>query len=764
MIHLITNRESEYNITELTSHDIHLSTAKEFNNWASLQQRIQLDTETNVTSRLIKRELYVVQIGDYDGNDQWIFDVPNLSGLKLQALKNCLNDRTKEKIIHNSMFEYSIIQKEFDIDIYKIRDTMLMSKILHTGLQMPKGFHSLAGCISRYLNIDIDKEAQTTFTGEPMTTTQILYAATDVVMLGKLHDALQIDIDRWELENTVKLECAVVRPLSDGLLKAFYLNTDKWKSLMQVKETEIEKIKEELYNFLKSEFLSDCERLNFIQAEDKYLFSWGSSKMKRNLLKIVYPNLPENCTALPAYKKFYQYLSDNEPDTDLSILHMLLNRNFSDIEKYFINNHKNELLGLGLYIPKGTVNINFNSPLQTLQLFQLIKPDLESVDKETIDKLKHPLAKLFRSYVKAQKLYSSYGQNFLDQVDEDGMLRIPDIQQILQTGRISMNLFQLLPSKGEYRNCFYPPKGYKVCGIDYNSQELVVVGTLSGEPKILEALHNGWDLHSICASMMFPKEWVACGEDPNPKGKPKSKEGDQLRSYSKRTTFGVMYGKSAIGLARDLDLYENTDDLMEQNQEEVIKTLELYSERYKNHCLENHSGKDNKISKKTFIKLLRSEGLFLPDLITGDDLVQRFKSAFPLLNNYLSDGAESAVIRSWIRTQDAFGRIRFFDKPENIKEEKAIFREALNLRIQAGSANMTKYACVLIKNYIEEHNLKDKVQFVLSIHDEIITFVKSEFAEEWMKIKMSLMEKAGEIILGNKLQKAEGNLSDVWVK
>jgi len=766
MIHLVTSREAQYNIDELTQHDIHLSSAKEFESWSILQPRIQLDTETNVVDRLIKRELYVVQIGDYDGTDQWVFDIPELSKLKLGVLKTCLSDKNKQKIIHNSMFEYSIIQKEFGIDINKIRDTMLMSKILHTGLQMPKGFHGLAGCLHRYLNIDVDKASQTTFTGAPMTCEQILYAATDVVAMGKLHDALQVDIDRWELENTVKLECAVVRPFSDGLLKGFYLNVPKWKNLMEVKLKEIEDIKESLFEMLRTDFLESCESLGFIQGSDKYLFSWGSSKMKKELLRLVYSDLPDDCSSLPAYKRFYQYLSDNKPEVNLEILHMFLNRNFPDLESYFINNHhQSKLLEMGLYIPKGTVNINFSSPTQTLQLFQLIKPDLTSVDKETIDKLKHPLAVLFRKYVKAQKLYSSYGQNFLDYVDEDGMLRIPDIQQVLQTGRIAMKLFQLLPSKGEYRSCFMPPAGYKVCGIDYNSQELVVVGTLSKEPKVLEALEKGWDLHSICASMMFPKEWIAAGEPPNPTGKPKDgSKGDQLRSWSKKTSFGIMYGKSAIGLARDLDLYENTDDLMEQNGGAVLEALLEHKAEYDQHCLENHNGKDNKMSRKAFIKSLRSRGLFLPDLITGDDLVQRFKTAFPLLNSYLSDGAESAVIRSWIRTQDIFGRIRFFEKPENVKEEKAIFREAMNMRIQSGSANMTKYACVLIKNYIEEHNIADKVQFLFSIHDEIITFVREEFADEWMAIKMGLMERAGEIILENKLQKAEGQLSDVWVK
>jgi len=77
---------------------------------------------------------------------------------------------------------------------------------------------------------------------------------------------------------------------------------------------------------------------------------------------------------------------------------------------------------------------------------------------------------------------------------------------------------------------------------------------------------------------------------------------------------------------------------------------------------------------------------------------------------------------------------------------------------------MTKYAIVLCKKYIEEHNLQDKVKFLLPIHDETIFMAREDFAEEWLKIQIKIMEQAGEMILGHKLQKAEGGISDVWQK
>jgi len=225
-----------------------------------------------------------------------------------------------------------------------------------------------------------------------------------------------------------------------------------------------------------------------------------------------------------------------------------------------------------------------------------------------------------------------------------------------------------------------------------------------------------------------------------------------------------MYGKSAVGLAETLNLFIGTEDLIENFPEEADKLLENYKSEYFIYCQENHNGKNNKTSKKDFIKFKRGQGLFLPDKITGDDLINRFRNAFPKLNSTLSSNAEEAVSKLYSRTDDVFGRIRFFEAPRDMSEEKAIFRESMNYKIQGGSANMSKYACVLIKRYIEENNLEDKVKFLFAIHDEILTKVKDDFAEEWGKIQMKLMEEAGEFVLDNKLQKAEGGVSKVWKK
>lgn len=80
------------------------------------------------------------------------------------------------------------------------------------------------------------------------------------------------------------------------------------------------------------------------------------------------------------------------------------------------------------------------------------------------------------------------------------------------------------------------------------------------------------------------------------------------------------------------------------------------------------------------------------------------------------------------------------------------------------SANMTKLAISYIKKHLDEHNLSSKMIFALPLHDEAQYLVREDFAEEGLKLLIYYMEKAAEYILGNKLLKAEGAITDVWEK
>jgi len=475
MIYLITNKKEYYTEDD----ELQFAKGKDFLSWLKKMEDedrpITLDTETNIVEGVYgwkghlkgknknfevdldengnkipeKRECYLVQIGDDQGVDQWMFDVPRLNSMQHSSMLEGFRYQ-KGIIIHNALFDATVVKWCFNIEMTKILDTYLMSLIVHTGLEvgedLPKGYHSLAGCASRILNIEISKEEQTGFNGEPLTIAQIKYAASDVAILGPIYRHLLEEVKFWKLDNVVTLESALIKSYSDSMIENLYLNPVPWRENMKKQEENLIVVRSEFYELMKEHFYEDCKKLDFIQAEDEFLFNWRSSTIKKAILRYSYPDMPEDCTTIKDYKDYYKSVEERE-DVNLNVLSWLLNSNYERIEEYFISNPERLefLKEAGIFVPKDTIKINLNSPVQKLKLFQLIRPELESSDKEAIGKIHHPLAFKLLEYNKASKLATSYGQNFLESIDPDGMFRVKSYSQILSTGRSSMSQLQLLP-------------------------------------------------------------------------------------------------------------------------------------------------------------------------------------------------------------------------------------------------------------------------------------------------------------------------------
>lgn len=136
MIYLLTNRKHEYNAEELAENGICFGKTRDLLAWLeNYQDPIQLDSETNIVEGVYawkgylkgknndfteeldengqripqQRECYVVQVGDFEGENQWIFDIPNMSLLQRKALEAVLTCKN-QKIIHNALFDYVVFK------------------------------------------------------------------------------------------------------------------------------------------------------------------------------------------------------------------------------------------------------------------------------------------------------------------------------------------------------------------------------------------------------------------------------------------------------------------------------------------------------------------------------------------------------------------------------------------------------------------------------------------------------------------------------
>jgi len=766
MIYLITDRLDQYSQETQDAiklrDDIEISTGNAFSKWynsvKTTDQFTQFDTETNVVNQLYFRELYVAQIGSQDGLIQWLFDIPQLSKENETALTNYLVDSTIYKICHYSMFEFTIIKWKYNIRIKKVRDTFLMAKILTTGIDTEADYLSLAGCLERFLGIHLDKLAQTSYTGEPLNLQQIDYAATDVLLLVKLHMAVQEEIDHWGLENVVRLECAVLRPLGDGMTWNWFLNIEEWQVNIDFQRQEVNELTTTLHQMIHKYLKSECSLLGFIQKEDEYHFNWSGKTIKNQILKLIYPNIPNSYTTIREYKEYLKLLQEGLHNEDPKYLEFLLNKDYETLQNELIKNYNKELKELQLFTAKDTVLINFNSTKQKLEFFRLIDPTLLSTNKKALSKIDHLIVEAYKKLSHAQKLLTSYGTNYIDAVNPDGMLRIPDITQILETGRTSMKLYQLLPGRDMYRTPFYLKDDWVGVGADYNSQELCVMATFADDKIMLQAIKDGKDLHSVGAAALFPEKWIAAGEDPNCFGKPKTEEGLDIRKKIKELNFGIPYGKSVVGLASDLNILIGISEIILAFPEESSKYIKDNLNEYLDYCKIYHENKNNASTEKSFLKEQHILNFFKPEIVTSDDLVRKYFETFPGIYTFLEGSGEFAQNNCYIATPDIFQRIRFFAPPADKSEVAAIRRAGQNFPIQSSSANITKYAAVLIDKYLDDHELNDTVRFLAFLHDELWYGARKHFAKEWREIQVSLMEEAASFVLGHDLLKVESQI------
>lgn len=149
-------------------------------------------------------------------------------------------------------------------------------------------------------------------------------------------------------------------------------------------------------------------------------------------------------------------------------------------------------------------------------------------------------------YRQLAKLKSTYADGLANCVDADGRVRSTFMQTVTATGRISStepNL-QNIPIRmelgREIRKVFHPKDGYVFLDADYSQIELRVLAHMSGDDNLINAFKAGQDIHRSTASLVF--------------NTPFDEVTDLQRRRAKAVNFGIVYGISAFGLAKDIDV------------------------------------------------------------------------------------------------------------------------------------------------------------------------------------------------------------------
>jgi DNA polymerase-1 len=176
---------------------------------------------------------------------------------------------------------------------------------------------------------------------------------------------------------------------------------------------------------------------------------------------------------------------------------------------------------------------NWNSPQDVAEALARVGCPVKATGDDTLAGIRHPLAALLRDYRSATKGATTYGAAWLKHVAGDDRV-YPSWRQIgCITGRMacgSPNL-QNVP-QGTHRRCFRVPEGRVLVKADYSQIELRIAAKITGDQRMLDAYHNGEDLHTLTARQMVGREEVT----------------PQERKLAKPVNFGLIYGLAAKSL------------------------------------------------------------------------------------------------------------------------------------------------------------------------------------------------------------------------
>lgn len=329
---------------------------------------------------------------------------------------------------------------------------------------------------------------------------------------------------------------------------------------------------------------------------------------------------------------------------------------------------------------------NLNSPMQlgevlynNLGIAEVKKKKNEnkySTGAEVLEKLadKYPVVSDILRYRFYQKIISTYLDGFKPLIDRNGIVHTTFHQAVTSTGRLSSSNpnLQNIPIRDdegrELRKIFVAREGNIFTDADYSQIELRLLAHFSGCKELIAAYNEGKDIHSVTASQVFGVPF----EDVTPK----------MRRSAKAVNFGIIYGISDFGLAKNLNI----------------------------------------------------------STATAKEYIEKYFSTYSSVKEYMNGNIDFAKEHGYVCTLTGRKRVIPEIKSSNYNLRQFGERAAMNMPLQGSSADIIKIAMVNVANALKSKGLKTKI--VMQVHDELILEGPETEAEEAAVILKKGMEEA----------------------
>ena len=302
----------------------------------------------------------------------------------------------------------------------------------------------------------------------------------------------------------------------------------------------------------------------------------------------------------------------------------------------------------------------------------------------------HELPRVILEYRGLAKLRSTYTDKLPDMVNRDtGRVHTSYHQAGAATGRLSSSdpNLQNIPIRTEdgrrIRKAFVAPPGRKLVACDYSQIELRIMAHLSGDPGLVRAFESGLDVHKATAAEVFGR-------------KVEEVTGDERRA-AKAINFGLMYGMSAFGLARQLGI----------GRGEAQDYIALYFSRY------------------------------------------------PGVRDYMERTRQQAREQGYVET--VFGRRLYLDyiNKGTQGQRAGAERAAINAPMQGTAADIIKRAMISVDAWLGNHG--SSAMMILQVHDELVFEAEQDFVDTLLPVVTGLMADAAALSVPLVVDSGVGN-------
>ncbi|MDO6444923.1 DNA polymerase I [Colwellia sp. 1_MG-2023] len=421
----------------------------------------------------------------------------------------------------------------------------------------------------------------------------------------------------------------------------------------------------------------DIEKAGHYAAED--------ADITLRLHQAIYPKLEKSKTQLAVFREIEMPLV---PVLARMEQHgVLIDSDLLNEQSHSIGMRLQELEVEAHNIAGQTFNLSSPKQLQKILFEELKIPVIKKTPKgapstaeEVLQELAldYPLPKVILENRGLSKLKSTYTDKLPLLVSNTGRVHTSYQQAVAATGRLSStdpNL-QNIPIRSEegrkIRLAFIAPKDHKIVAIDYSQIELRIMAHLSDDPGLVAAFSEGRDVHKATAAEIFDVDLADVTSD-------------QRRS-AKAVNFGLIYGMSAFGLAKQLDIPRHR----------AQEYMDKYFERY-------------------------------PNVLA-----------------YMEDTRQQATEQGYVET--LFGRRLYLPeiKSKNAMRRKGAERAAINAPMQGTAADIIKKAMLTVDQWICEQN-DDRIKMTMQVHDELVFEIHQDILSSTTAKLVEIMNAAVEL-------------------